>query len=620
MQSKPAGHPDTVFATTLYVAIALFFGIWLVWDATFFRLVTYSLWADYWEHSALLTEWLRDFANPANPHVADDSLSPRYMPWFWLLTLLGVSFGLTSVELMSISAVCSYVLILFGLHLFLKAYFRDPWAPLIGFFAIFMFWGVGWNWSNLYQIKSFFYVAGYPSSLVFGLSLIAFWATLRTLRGDEKLLSGFFVLFLLSALMFLCHPLTGVFGIVGCGLLTLTEETSWQRRSGLWLGLALGLVFAEAWPYFSVWKVALGLYGSGFEKWGASDSSTGMLERFESGAWKHIFYNPRLVLIILGPALLGIPVCLWLLVRGRCLFIVAGAAVMSVPYLAHLFVEVPLAHRFLLFVVVFLQFALVWLILQVIANWRTAPRSLFDSVAMWSTILVLLAVAAFNVALLRMEFRGQTLSTKTLQIMDKHGQIPGRTSVVELYEKLTQPLPADAVVFTTARVGWPLPTVKGKVVSLYHENPMLLDQADRAAATGAFFYNSMDDQERATLVRRYQANYLLIDAADSDMDDGVGSWLQRYAALVAEVGSYQMYGIDLASLPESKQEVADAEVIAVEDVRAESGGAGRAGNADLAAEPENARPMVEPEAEDQPAASFGAPISEPLFDPERNGG
>jgi hypothetical protein len=55
-------------------------------------------------------------------------------------------------------------------------------------------------------------------------------------------------------------------------------------------------------------------------------------------------------------------------------------------------------------------------------------------------------------------------------------EISANMSVIDLYTGLTAPLPESAAVLATARVGWPLPTVKAKVVFLYHENPMLLDQ------------------------------------------------------------------------------------------------------------------------------------------------
>jgi hypothetical protein len=538
---------NTVFSGALFLATAMIFGIWIVWDATFYRLVTYSPWADYWEHTATLTEWLRNFASPGNPHAADPSLSPRYMPFFWVLTYIGLLFKLDAIDLMAISAVFNYVLIVVGLRLFLQNYFRNPWAPLIGFIAIFMLWGISWNWSNLYQLRSFFYVASYPSSFVFGLSLISFWVVLKLLRGEAPLLITSVLIAALSSLMFVCHPLTGVFGITGCGILVLTEDKKSIRHTlSILLALAAGLFLAELWPYFSVWKLTLGLYGEGPEKWFATGEAIGPLERFRSGIWQHIFYNPRLVLVILGPALLGIPICIWLLLQKKYLFIASGALVMSIPYFAHFFIEVPLAHRFLLFVTFYLQLALVWLILRIFENWQISPRQPLEKYSMWATLACLTSIFILNIGMLTVEFFGYTYSPKTLQLQKKNTQLPEGMTVVDLYTKLTDPLPETAVVLASSSTGWPLPTVKAKVVSLYHENPMLLDQAERYEATGAFFFSSIEHQKRIDIVKDYNVTHILTFAKEKGVPQTTYDWINQYAVVVAEIDDYRMY--ELAGL------------------------------------------------------------------------
>ena len=94
---RESSSVDALRANTLFVILTFLFGAWLAWDAAFFRLVTFAPWADYWEHAAVLNEWLRNFDGPSNPHVADPSLSSRYMPFFWALTYLGLMFGFDAV-------------------------------------------------------------------------------------------------------------------------------------------------------------------------------------------------------------------------------------------------------------------------------------------------------------------------------------------------------------------------------------------------------------------------------------------------------------------------------------------------------------------------------------------
>jgi hypothetical protein len=550
---------DTLRANTLFVILTVIFGAWLAWDAAFIRLVTYAPSADYWEHAALFNEWLNNFSAPANPHVADPSLSPRYMPMYWALTWVGLIFGLDAIDLMSISAVFNYLLIVIGLYLFLKSYFRTAWAPTLGFIAIFLCWGVSWNWSNIYHIRSFFYVAGFPSSFVFGLSLISFYASLRVLRNEGAGVAFFAIgICLLSALMFISHPLTGVFGIAGCVLLALINRAdSFGSRVVVLFAVGLGLLFAEQWPYFSPLKLALGLYGSGAEQWFSSGESMGFVERYRSGDWQHIFYSPRLVLIILGPALLGLPLCIWLLIRREYLFIVLGAACMAVPYFLHLFVEVPLAHRFLLFVATFFHFAIVWGGLQVINIWYSRPRPAYAGkllLLMLSFIAVLFAV---NIYLLYVEFSGRTLDPQKLELINKRDRLSGRQSVVEIYTQLTGPLEANAVVLATPLHGWPLPAIKAKVVSLYHENPMLLDQQERYVATLRFFEQELTAEQRAGVIARYGVTHVLVVGAPKTGQ--LGGWLSRHTILVAKVGEYRMYKLR-DNLPMVRQPEVEVEV------------------------------------------------------------
>ncbi len=614
-----SGALESILPASLLVLLALGIGIWLVWDGLAVPLVTYGAYPDYWEHTAVLTEWMRNFAAPTNPHVVSTDLSSRFMPYFWVLTQLGRLLDLDAVQLMSISAVVNYCLILLGIQLFFRSYFRDAWAPLIGFIAIFMFWGIGWNWANLYQLRSFFYIGGYPSSFVFGLSLVSFWATLRLLRNEGSPIVLGASLAMLASLMLLCHPLTGVFGIVSCALLSLTEgRVALLLRMTALVALLAGSLLPEFWPYFSVWKLMLGQYGTGIEQWG-SDTGLNVLDRFQSGEWQHLFYNPAVMVNMLGPVLLGVPVLVWLLLKRQHLFIVIGAIVMAIPYLANLFVAIPLAHRFLLFVVTYLQLALVWFALNLITECRTEPRPSYGRPALSLLVLFMVGTVAANFALLAAEYRGESLSPDNLQVRNKRALLPEGQNVIDVYQSLTAPLDDTSVVLTTAALGWPLPTVKGKVVSIYHENPLLLDQVTRYQATGDFFYRPIGEDQRAEIVTRYGVSHVLLSEGDANLNPNVSEWLSRFSKPVSTVGNYRMYELldtvprIIPKLEPAEPEPAEpAEETIVTEAPATEVSAGFDVNPDMSDE---AGPTEQPAAEpdEAPASSFGAPIAPPII-------
>ncbi|MDG1462410.1 MAG: hypothetical protein P8R04_02480, partial [Gammaproteobacteria bacterium] len=532
-----------ISADTAYAILAGTIGIWLCWDALVFQLVTYSPYADYWEHTALLTEWLRNPSNPSNPHVLDSSLSPRYMPWFWLLTAVGGWFQFDSITLMGISAVVSYALIVIGIKLFFTEYFYHAWAPVIAFMVLFFGWGISWNWSNLYQLRSFFYVAGYPSSFVFGLSLISFWFTLKVLRREFGLALGAMILAILAAMMFLCHPLTGVFGISGCGLLVITQAgIELRQRAILCLGLLIGSFAVELWPYFSTWEVVLGKSGNFESSWAVEPEDSGLFAWFRSGLWRHPFYQPELLLVILGFGWFCVFGWIYLLFRRNDAFILLGGVAMLLPYFVQFFVSVPLAHRFLLFAMFFFHMAGVKLVLSLLDRWVSAGGTKAADTKLkflaYSTFGIFGIAIVFNVLLLGANFTGKHVSSQ-LRVVDKFALIPNGENIVELYKKLTPGIGPNDVVIAPLALAWPLPTVTGKAVVAYHQNPLLMDQFQRLEVIAEFFAPDTVPQRRDEIIQTYEVKYMLLEG--SAIPDSFMRWTMTVAEPIASVGSYTMY-------------------------------------------------------------------------------
>ena len=158
--------------------------------------------------------------------MAIDTGSPRYMPFFFLLTVLARIFSLTPIQALGIGGVLTMILFLYGVWLFLSLYFRNDWAPFVGLIVLLGGWGAGWYWSNCYQLRCLFYVITFPSSFVFSVSFFSFWLATKILRQRAITLGSLILLGIMSALMLLCHPLTGAFAIGSLCLLALSEPNS----------------------------------------------------------------------------------------------------------------------------------------------------------------------------------------------------------------------------------------------------------------------------------------------------------------------------------------------------------------------------------------------------------
>ena len=68
-----------------------------------------------------------------------------------------------------------------------------------------------------------------------------------------------------------------------------------------------------------------------------------------------------------------------------------------------------------------------------------------------------------------------------------------------------------AIVLTDTFTSWVIPAMTGaKVVSLFHDNPLVSDNAARMSDTRSFFSPGTSQSERMEIVKRYGATHILI--------------------------------------------------------------------------------------------------------------
>jgi hypothetical protein len=483
----------------LFVLIASLILAWVSYDGFVTRLVTLSQGADYWEHSATLNVLLENPWRPTNPHLVSDASSPRFVPLFILAALIGKAFGLDSLGAMGVVTLLNTTLFLVGIYCFFRTYFRDARASLYGLIVCFASWQDGPHFSNVYQLKIFFSTAAYPSTTALGLSLIGFTLLLQALRAQRGWRS-MLALAPLWAVLIVTHPLTAVMGLCGAGLLSLTEPgLAWKTRLRALSGLALGLLLANFWPYFSLRGV---LHGGGKEEVDA------ILERLagtdsEPSGGLHPFYRPNTLLGALGFAIAGLPVCLWLMIRRRHWFISLGALSMLIPFVINARYTLPLGHRFFLLAIFFLQVALVWLLLLFTPRAPEAIRRVTTGkLAYVSAALVALALAwpAWTNA----QSALGRFSASVRRLAAGGPNVRYASAVAEVAGK-------NAVILADARTSWPLPTFGPKVLLLLHGNPLVKDEPSRGAAVGQFMRRGRgNDRQRREILQRYGVTHVLL--------------------------------------------------------------------------------------------------------------
>jgi len=490
----------------LFISIPILTAI--SWSAFNYPLYTFHDCVDFWEHSATIREWTKNLWHPGNPHLAIDTGSPRYMPFFFLLTVLARIFDLNPIQVLGIGGVMTMILFLYGVWLFLPFYFRNDWAPFVGLIVLLGGWGVGWYWPNCYQLRCLFYVIACPSSFVFSLSFLSFWLATKVLRQRAITLWSLISLGIMSALMLLSHPLTGAFAIGSLCLLALSEpNVFFSHRWRLIAVVLTGALAAELWPYFSVWRVILGTSGGEVESW--MKAGNFVSSRIKMLYHKHPFYNPQQFFVTIGPGLLGIPALIYLGYKREHLFIISGFIVMSLPFLANLVFRIPLGHRFVFYMVFYLHLALIWYILRMQSKMRkaTQQRTFVRSTKIKTGVLFcfLTVCLLWNVALSALEFADYSVSPDL-----RFGRMR-RKPIVDDMRRLSLFIPDEAIVMAPARLSWPLPTFTGKVVAAYHTNPMVADHFLRRMDTFRFFQVETTQETRLEILRRYKVTHILFE-------------------------------------------------------------------------------------------------------------
>ena len=156
----------------------------------------------------------------------------------------------------------------------------------------------------------------------------------------------------------------------------------------------------------------------------------------------------------------------------------------------------------------------------------------------YSTAGIFGLATVFNVLLLASDFTGKHLNPQ-LRVIDKFAALPNGENVVDLYRRLTPGVGPTDVVIAPVSLAWPLPTVTGKAVVAYHQNPLLTDQFERLDVVAEFFTLGTDSQRRHEIIEAYQVSYMLLNV--SDAPESFLDWTVVVAEPIAVVGDYTMY-------------------------------------------------------------------------------
>ena len=443
---------------------------------------------DGWEHAASVNELASNLSNPSNPFLAaEGSTTPRFTLYILLLALLKRISTLPVIDLMELAGMFNLLLLVTGIYAFIKTYARNNYQPFFTLIVLLIFWGRGWLYSSEYSLQFLTSSLFHPSVFAFSIS---FWGWYFFLKFKEGKTGACLVMTaLISVLVTSTHPLTASFYFIVIFLLNFHQKK--EIIPGFYLialSFLLSILLMLFWPYFSIVEA--------FKK--------GAL----SGGWYptgNYFYTH--ITAGAGLSLLGIPVAVYYLLRGRHLCVILSFAVSVVIYIASYYADLPLLGRYIYFSIFSLHVLLSFLLAEI---WKAQPGPVSPPIIKHAlritSVIIITILFLYQTKLMDLTAMVRCCIHFSPALSTKRCNHPQ-----EKYAFLTANLTRGNVVLSDTFTSWVIPAMSGaKVVSLFHDNPLVPDNAVRMNDTRAFFSPGTGQSERRELIKKYGITHILI--------------------------------------------------------------------------------------------------------------
>ncbi len=448
---------------------------------------------DYWEHAACINELSKNLTEPDNPLIRTDGINTlRYTPYIFLAALLKKTTDLSLFSVITLLSILSFLLLASGVYLWSSEYFKNRTIPVYVLTALLFLWGEPFNYSNEYSLRFLSYTLFYPSIFTFNVSFIGLYFFLKYARYGK---GRFYFLYLLTAaFVFVSHPLTGSFFLLCSFVLAVTEgKNSFKNILLCFFSLLIVFLLSFLWPYFSFMQAVI------------SSVSTDWYFPF-----RMYLYNPGNI-FKMGPALLALPILLLFFINKKHSFIIYGFFLSLSVYIISYLANIRLGERYIFFIMVFLHLSLAWyfsrLKLLSFSSMKNMILHLSDkNIHVLFFLVVLTEGICYQGLKLGFEQAGYTLTFDPEPIVQKY------KNPLDDYMPLSDKIGNSDVVMSDTLTSWIIPALTGaKIVSLYHNNPMVPDNKSRVENTVKFYRPETPYWQRVEILRKYGATHVLLN-------------------------------------------------------------------------------------------------------------
>jgi len=439
---------------------------------------------DFWEHSAVVKEFIEHPAHPHHPLFLLDAPNAFMSPYALLVASFARLLGLNAIYALSIFGLFNYLLLTYGIKRFCSVISSIPSENTSFYFLLLtlMLWGNDpWAYSGFFHIGIIETVLPYPSTFSIGLSLIALSLFVKPLYLNKILSSG--IICLIIYIILLSHPLTFIFLASGLFFLLFSSRSFlYIPLLNLTLVMFVACMTAFLWPYFSLYDLLFG--GSNVYH---SSNSVMYLQVWDR-IWPNIMFLPFLWWT--SKSRVGIVIVFWLV--SLCVLYMYGSISLNYSY-----------GRIISYCI---------LLFQVLAAVGIAQFEMKIEMTclvvcrLYRILLLSLLVALSGTWLPYVATRVLTIVNQLSKNNNFINQVTYKNLV--FINKLVSP---DQLVIADLETSWMIPTFSGRVIAALHPQAFVNDINERNNDVVAFFNIETKKQERIDIINKYRPQFLLLD-------------------------------------------------------------------------------------------------------------
>jgi hypothetical protein len=504
-----SSHRYTILVSLLLLQVTAFSlqGIWV---------------EDFWEHSAAVSEFMRHPFDPSHPQLNLAEAHTFLNPYAFVVALTASLFNIDAITTLSLFGVINFCIFCIGLYAFTSSLCKEH-KQILAFYSLLLIlflWGAKpWPYSGFFSYQIFLFNLPYPSTLVGGISLLTLGLTANK-QTDFSLLQ-WIGLALVTTLCLLTHPLTAQFlviGLVAQAFFVCVNTISRLLKITL---LCIGaVVLASLWPFYPFLEL---LRGAGT----VYDISNGdMYFHFMERIWPFLMLSPVIIWVLSSK-------------QHRVLLFMFLATILV--YLFGYLTQKYSYGRIISYTLVIAQICCAIALVRLeIGLKKISPNGL----NVYRTLL-LLGLVFLSTEWLHASANRLLTAANSVRL----GRPVFNQVSFQEYGFLPQQIQPKATVFANIEASWLLPSFGAKVIAADHPLAFIKDAEQRRQDCLRFFIKDTPLAERQQLLKKYGANYLLLD---KKLDPG---WHDIYKNFTSAANGSLRFENDrfaLIALPEFK--------------------------------------------------------------------